>query len=202
MEQHLCACGCGQSTKYSKGHGWAKFAKGHNNRGKPSPRKIDLTQAPLCACGCGQQVTGRRRGQWNRYLHGHSPRVVKHRPESIEKMRLAAQARNINGAANPAWRGGSAPETYRQHPGRQQKHWWLETRDRIRARDNNCCVLCKAITRLDMHHVDGNLANQFDGNFVTLCHACHMRLEFSLESQHLKEQVLTYVAKLILRDQA
>lgn len=94
MEIRLCQCGCGQPVKKSKGHGWAKFVKGHNQRGIPSVRKIDMSTAPLCQCGCGGQVTGRRRGQWNKYLYGHSPRITKHRPESIEKMCVAAQTRS------------------------------------------------------------------------------------------------------------
>ena|SRR3990167_5936381 len=94
MEISLCQCGCGQQVKWSRSHGWAQFVKGHNQRGKPSSRKIDLSNTPLCQCGCGQQVAGRKRGQWHKYLYGHSPRIKKHHPDSIEKMRQAAQSRS------------------------------------------------------------------------------------------------------------
>jgi uncharacterized protein YlaI len=94
VEHRYCACGCG--TKLRKGsHGWPTYVQGHNNRGKPSPRKVTPTgAAPLCACGCGHPVAwSKSRRKWNKYLRYHGRKGVTHTADAIARMSTAAQAR-------------------------------------------------------------------------------------------------------------
>lgn len=90
----LCACGCGQPTRWQSSHNhWSQYVGGHQNIGRPSARRIDKGEPPLCACGCGQPVKTYRYGKgWATYLNNHAPRKP-HTPEAIQKMRRAAQAR-------------------------------------------------------------------------------------------------------------
>ena len=96
MEKHYCACGCGTELTKSPKHGWAQYAKGHNQKGKVSPLKIiPSTPAPLCACGCGNAVVwNKSTRRWNRYLLNHGRTGVVHSPEAIQKMKDAAAVRS------------------------------------------------------------------------------------------------------------
>lgn len=96
MEKHYCACGCGTELTKSPKHGWAQYAKGHNQKGKVSPLKIiPSTPAPLCACGCGNAVVwNNSTRRWNRYLLNHGRTGVVHSPEAIQKMKDAAAMRS------------------------------------------------------------------------------------------------------------
>lgn len=58
---------------------------------------------------------------------------------------------------------------------------WLAQRARILARDG-CCTLCRGTERLQAHHkrYGSPLAETPDDWIVTLCYACHMRVEADL----------------------
>jgi heterodisulfide reductase subunit B len=47
-----------------------------------------------------------------------------------------------------------------------------KVKPQVLERDGNCCVKCKSILSLEVHHVDGYKNN--DPQFlVTLCYLCH-----------------------------
>lgn len=87
----------------------------------------------------------------------------------------------LTGAGNPAWRGGH-PHYYGPS--------WRKVQRRARTADNNTCQRCfvhrGALDReLDVHHIrpvssftEPNDANWI-GNVVTLCHPCHMLIEWN-----------------------
>jgi len=192
----LCACGCGQVTRWNGSKNrWSTYISSHQNIGKVSSLRKDPPPAPLCACGCGLPVkTWRYRKGWALYLNGHAPRQP-HTPEAIEKMRKAAQDRRKFGADNPAWRGGTAEETYQNHPSRKNTHQWRKITTIVHERDHGQCVLCGKTERLDVHHVDGNLLNNAIANLVSLCHRCHMQVELA-DDPTASERLAAYMATL------
>lgn len=81
------------------------------------------------------------------------------------------------GVNNPAWRGGH-PEYYGPD--------WRKARRAARARDNHTCQRCGAQPKraVDVHHIkpvvtfaSPNDAHSAD-NLVSLCHPCHMLVEW------------------------
>ncbi len=65
-----------------------------------------------------------------------------------------------------------------------EKHWLIynqKSREtyfdghRLEAldRDSHCCQICSSHLRLDVHHIDGNAANNDLDNLITLCGYCH-----------------------------
>jgi len=192
----LCACGCGQSTLWNGSKNrWSTYISGHQNINRVSLLRKDPPPAPPCACGCALPVkTWRYKKGWALFLNGHAPRQP-HTPEAIEKMRQAAQGRKKFGADNPAWHGGTAEETYQNHPGRKNTHRWRKIKAIVHERDQGQCVLCGKTERLDVHHVDGNLFNDAIANLVSLCHRCHMQVEFASD-QATSEQLAAYMATL------
>ena len=72
----LCACGCGQPTKWNKEHWkWNNYLLGHHSRGSDYNERIKskADKPPLCACGCGRPVKWSRIWRrWNTYLKGHN----------------------------------------------------------------------------------------------------------------------------------
>lgn len=82
------------------------------------------------------------------------------------------------GDKNPAWRGGH-PDYYGSN--------WRSVRREVRERDNYTCQRCnKNPSRLpDVHHLKpiGTFETPEDGNYpenlVSLCHPCHMYVEWN-----------------------
>lgn len=86
-----CACGCGAAVSSGR-----KFIQGHNQRGKPSPRRVQPTgDPPLCKCGCGENtIWSPSRRRWNSFIQGHQHRGAKHSEEALAKMRAKAKLRS------------------------------------------------------------------------------------------------------------
>jgi len=101
--KNLCACGCGKAVNPGR-----KFVKGHNQRGKESPRKVKPQgDPPLCACGCGRPVGwSQARRRWNRFIHRHGRKGFEHSEEAKSKISEKAKARSDQIAEanrNRAW---------------------------------------------------------------------------------------------------
>lgn len=81
------------------------------------------------------------------------------------------------GASNPSWRGGH-PEYYGPD--------WRKVRREVRERDGHMCLRCGAATQKwpDVHHIVpvSSFENPNDAHFldnvVSLCHPCHMFVEW------------------------
>ena len=76
------------------------------------------------------------------------------------------------GESNWKWRGGT---------GRYPKEFNKSLRDFIKSRDNYKCRACSVSgkrnkTRLEVHHIDGNVNNNVSENLMTLCSFCHHSL--------------------------
>jgi len=71
---------------------------------------------------------------------------------------------------HPRWSGGD--ESRPRDIDRQKHH------DHIRERDDFTCQDCgeeEGSQKLDIHHIDGDIENESEGNLVTLCRSCHIR---------------------------
>jgi len=140
--------------------GWREAAK----RRKGIPRK-ELVTWTCEACGKERSLT-----------RGHLAPARKLRFCSPE-----CASRGLRGVGNPAWRGGH-PEYYGPD--------WRSLQRRARKLDGYVCQRCgvsqaMAGRALDVHHVEPvssffevNDANQIE-NVVTLCHGCHMLVEWN-----------------------
>lgn len=53
---------------------------------------------------------------------------------------------------------------------------WRATRDAIRERDGNRCMICGSDDGLHVHHRDHDPTNDHPQNLVTLCGYCHARV--------------------------
>jgi 5-methylcytosine-specific restriction endonuclease McrA len=51
----------------------------------------------------------------------------------------------------------------------------VELRERVKRRDGYVCVECGCPHTLQVHHLDGDPANNAMANLVTLCAPCHAR---------------------------
>lgn len=95
------------------------------------------------------------------------------------------------GDKNPAWRGGH-PEYYGSN--------WRSIRREVRERDNYTCQRCnKKPTRLpDVHHIKpiGTFDTPEEGNYsenlISLCHSCHMFVEWHGIDFEWPKQVIMY----------
>jgi len=70
---------------------------------------------------------------------------------------------------NPRWAGGISKYPY-------PPEFSSSLRRRIRERDNNICGSCgigASESRMEVHHIDYNKANNTEGNLITLCHRCN-----------------------------
>jgi mannose-6-phosphate isomerase-like protein (cupin superfamily) len=54
-------------------------------------------------------------------------------------------------------------------------------KERIKERDDNCCLMCGSKSSLEIHHVDYNKKNNEDNNLITLCKKCHNITNFNRE---------------------
>ncbi len=169
-------------------------------------RELPESDLQPCACGCGEMVRNPdARGRPRKYRRGHSLRVDasaqaeaarhtwtgrKHRPESLAKMRAAAQGPRPNlrgsrngmsgrtGPLNPNYKDGSSPERQRLYASGE----WNAVATRVYARDGGRCVQCGAAKKgprsLHVHHIRswGDYPElRFElSNLITLCRECHI----------------------------
>lgn len=103
----LCACGCGQRTKWNpRRKKWGTYIFGHAKTSektkyaawKLSARPIVKGEpAPLCLCGCGAPVTAHKHGAghfWSDYLPSHSMRGRERAEHLKEEARQRMLVRN------------------------------------------------------------------------------------------------------------
>jgi hypothetical protein len=100
----------------------------------------------------------------------------KHKPESIEKMRISHL-----GDKNPMfgkygklasnWRGGKSFEPYNPRFNKKFKR-------KIRKRFNFICELCGKCAD-NVHHIDYNKKNCRNDNLILLCRGCHAKTNFN-----------------------
>ena len=80
-----------------------------------------------------------------------------------------------------------AKEKYKRwrekHPCKTQAEGWETIRKKVLERDNYICQICGKKAN-EVHHTDGSGSNHFTrdmnnniDNLITLCHACHMKIE-------------------------
>jgi hypothetical protein len=55
----------------------------------------------------------------------------------------------------------------------RSKRWFGGQYEAVMERDKHCCVMCRRIERLHIHHKDRNRENNELGNLETLCWWCH-----------------------------
>ena len=64
----------------------------------------------------------------------------------------------------------------------------------IRIRDNDLCQICstKKIGKrnLDVHHIDGNKKNNKSENLITLCHTCHLNVDYWKNPRNGRQKVI------------
>ena len=106
---------------------------------------------------CGSTFT-RLEAFVGRYEHNFCSRDCQHKWHS-ERM---------SGPNNPHWQGGASFEPY-------PPEFNITLKRRLRERDDHTCALCGGSGR-DVHHIDGNKANNSDSNLITLCRSCHSRI--------------------------
>jgi hypothetical protein len=81
--------------------------------------------------------------------------------------------KEMSGAANPAWNGGTSFLPYPSNFNSQLK-------ERVRVRDNFICKLCgipelECEEKLSIHHIDYNKNNSKMENLISLCNKCHLK---------------------------
>ena len=122
--------------------------------------------------------------RWTCEVCGRARTINRGHLAPARKLRFCSHkcaARGLAGAGNPAWRGG--------HPGYYGPNW-RAVRRAARAADHDTCQRClihrDAIGQeLDVHHIRpvSSFKNANDANFientVTLCHPCHMLVEWN-----------------------
>ncbi len=84
------------------------------------------------------------------------------------------QSENNSGENNAMWRGGRSLDSY-------SVEWNEKLRRSIRERDDHSCQLCGKTKEeegqnLSVHHIDEDKQNNHPDNLISLCTACHMRL--------------------------
>lgn len=172
----ICACGCGQEIPWKEHHSWKppKYIPGHQYNHsewreihrrepiiKPPP---DFNPSGFCECGCGQrtiiaQITNVKRGQYKgypiRFIHGHS-RKGKTNPNAkgfkIDKCGYKLLYLPDHHLANGM---GYVVE---------HRLIWEETNGR-RLKPNE-----------EVHHIDGDPANNSPENLVALTKKEHRKL--------------------------
>lgn len=128
---------------------------------------------PRCSCGCGRWTRRNpRTKKWNSYLRGHY---------LAQRNRTA----NYRGSANPNWKSGRFVVSHghvvvhvgRDHPlAMPSAHGGGYTYE-------HRLVVSEQIGRWvgpkeEVHHIDGNRANNFPENLLVLNHSTHKRAEF------------------------
>jgi len=129
----------------------------------------------FCSIHCRNSANGKKTGGWNKgpkvqlacarcgkafevhpcraNIAKHCSRVCHNRDNADESKRTG----RIRGAANPMWRGGKWPYSYRLHL-------------------KDACEICSSTRHLNIHHVDGDWNNTAPDNLRTLCAKCHREL--------------------------
>lgn len=54
-----------------------------------------------------------------------------------------------------------------------------QLKERIKARDNYCCRLCKSHEKLYIHHIDYDKTSVIEDNLISLCLSCHVKTNYN-----------------------
>ncbi len=185
----LCACGCGGTPKRGN-----RFINGHNARGE--------TRSPETRAKMG--LASRLRFQEHPEMlaklvaAGHTPEVNakisnalkgrKFTPEHLAKIGMTSRGR-VHSLETRAKMSASA------HKGPDHHAWtggrgtypvgWTGVARRIRKRDGGSCLICGTNKfapwkGADIHHLDENKSNLEPNNLVSLCRACHKKVQWHL----------------------
>jgi hypothetical protein len=124
------------------------------------PFRPKETKQRFCSRSCSSK-NRIRQPEFQAVIHSAAARAKKAEAFRGEKNPMAGKV----GAANPAFRTGR----------------WVGIKPARRQRGTKC-EQCGAPERLDVHHKDGNRANNDPSNLATLCHRCHLRQHASERS--------------------
>jgi 5-methylcytosine-specific restriction endonuclease McrA len=103
----------------------------------------------------------------------------------------AAHSEAMRKRDNPNWHGGV---DQRRYSGTNQKSL-REARILVLQRDDHQCLLCKAESRLQVHHLNEvNIDNRIE-NLATVCKSCHSSLHFSESKKMLSSQLKILVER-------
>lgn len=72
----------------------------------------------------------------------------------------------------------------------------------IQERDGNCCVLCRSVDALHVHHIKTRGSGGTDDydNLITLCAFCHSTRAHGKDSKRFRELFLSYTEQFIAPD--
>jgi len=170
-----CACGCGETTKFSASkNDYLKFARGHYRGWKPYKDPEWLTEeysGKKRTIDSIAQESGVNTTSVARYLRRFGIPIR----EQKDSLRLSGA---VKGERNPAWKGGTTPERQRLYKTSEWKALVLS----VWERDNFTCQRCGVgnvdkQNRLHAHHI-GTWAEYPElrtkkSNLITLCKRCH-----------------------------
>lgn len=174
-EAPLCACGCGQPTKWiSKDSVWQRYVQGHYR-----PKKLYHDADWLYT----EYVEKNRplddiAEQFN---VGKSTIIKAMKKQNVSR-RTGRETLVVRGSMryekNPAWKGGVADWDYAYN--------WKSICKAIKDRDEWTCQLCGEQRKrwghsLHVHHIDEDKTNNHPYNLISLCSACHHPIHGNLE---------------------
>ena len=179
----ICACGChekflkfdkyGRSRKYLVGHQGRKYNREYKD--------IRIKVISLCACGCKAEFEKfDSHGRPRKYIQGHQQKNKSMSEGTKKKIGDANKG-------NPTWcKGMGLSDKYIQNDNSAFRRLAMD----IKIKRNWMCNKCGKIVlngnrMIHVHHKDGNVFNNHDGNLEVLCAQCNI-------SYHKKEQYLKY----------
>lgn len=119
-----------------------------------------------CRCDCGNIITV----QGNYLQNGHTKSCgCLHREKSSQRTIKRNKEMHMFGKSNPNYMHGKYTKVT------------FDLKEKIRKRDNYICQECgktqdECDRILDVHHIDGDNANNIEENMITLCRNCHTKL--------------------------
>lgn len=163
----LCACGCGESTKWiSKESVWQKYAIGHY-RPKQDYHSADwLRMEYIDKARSIDDIAAQFDVQTSTIKKSMTKHGIKTRTTG-ETLTIRG---SVRGANNPAWKGGIADWDYAYN--------WKSLCKKIKDRDKWTCQLCGERRKrwghfLHVHHIDEDKTNNHPHNLISLCSKCH-----------------------------